>query len=322
MAAEFLEDLKLPDLARQEWEKILAIPPKGDVYDMNAWIRIGRLLSDSDPDEAANAYEKGLAAYRAAKAGRGGRGMGMIGGGEAEMEKKIRLLRGEEQAEAGEASPFALDVEVEPELKKGAPEELTAARARADGRFTVNVQPEGFRLFEEAKTAEFRYDPQARAFTVLLNGTPCAAPMPFESTKKTLFVELRALDCVYFYEVDAAKGDTRLASKFEYDYRVKINPGPGFKDWKDVEVRQGGRTNDWARAAEGIRLDYLPKKLDIEISGTTGDGAVETRSYTVRPADSRRQKRGEDTKTQPKDGEKPKPKDSPDRMRVDPRRLG
>lgn len=320
-AAEFLEGMTLPDLARKEWEKILEIPPKGDVYDVNAWIRIGRILCESDPEEAAEAYEKALAAYRTAKT-RHGRSMGMAGGSEAEIEKRIRELRGEPRAAGGEESPFALDVDVESKLKKGSQEDLAAAREKADGSLSVNVEPEGFRLFEEAKTAEFRYDAKEGAFKVLLNGSPCAAGMPFEPRKKILLMELRTLDCVYYYEVDTAAGITKLTSKFEYDYVLRIKAGPGFKNWTDIEIKVGDKTYDPAKAAEGIGFDYLPKKLEIEVRGTTPEGKSDKMTYTVRPAGHRREKPAAERQDQPKKDDDREPKDTPGRMVVDPRRMG
>jgi len=285
MAANLLEQLSLPELALKEWEKILAIPPQDDVYDINAWMRIGRLLSESDPGKAADIYERGLAAYRKAKA-RHGHGVGILGGSEADIEKKIRILRGEEDpADANpEPSPYALDLEMEATLAAGKEEDLAAARKASDGSLTMNVQPEGVRLFEEVPNTELRYDAKERAFNVLMNGGTCAQSMPFEARKKSLVVELQALDWIYFFAVDTETGKSQLTTKFQYDYVLKLKPGPGFKDWKDVVIRQGDKACDWGKAGEGIVLDYLPSTLQIQIEGTPPDGERKklTYSYTFR----------------------------------------
>ena len=324
-AANLLEQLNLPEPALKEWEKILAIPPQDDVYDINAWMRIGRLLSESDPDKAADAYERGLAAYRKAKA-RNGCGMGILGGSEADIERRIRILRGEEDPTGPnqEPSPYALDLEMEATLVTGKEEDLAAARKESDGSLTINVQPEGVRLFEEVPNTELRYDARDRAFKVLMNGGLCAQSIPFETRKKTWMVEVQALDWIYFFAVDAETGKSQLNAKFQYDYVLKLKPGPGFKAWKDVVIRQGDTSCDWAKAAEGIVLDYLPATLQVRIEGTPPDGAQKSLTYTVPLRNRLRSKKGVmEPKEQVEDTrggapERPKP---PGSAAFDPRRV-
>lgn len=95
--ADMLEDLSLPELAIGEWERILAIPPVDDVYDINAHLRLGKILAARKQyAEAATHYKSALATYRKRR-GAGGAGYGMIGSSEADLEATIQKL--EQQAQ-------------------------------------------------------------------------------------------------------------------------------------------------------------------------------------------------------------------------------
>lgn len=327
-AAELLEKLEQPELAIQEWERILAIPPQGDVYDINAWMRLGSLLAEADkPDEAADAYEKGLAAYRKATARRG-HGMGMIGASEDELERRIQSLR--ERGRQDGDPRFALEIELESSLKQGKPEDLELARAQRDGSLEVNVQPEGLRLFEEVAAAQLVYDAKSGTANVLLNGSACGKAAPLRVDKPSAFVELRSLDYLYFFEINMETGEARLDCKFELDYVLKVKAPAGFDDWSDVQLRVGDKTCDWAEAGKGIPLDYLPKKLELEISGTAPDGKRQKLTYTIAPGEHRkaeRQTRQPEPAPGKEDGQKPQqdgdepPENRRERMVVDPSRV-
>ena len=78
-AGEMLREMKLPLLSQQEWLKILAIPPAGDVYDINAHLRLASIHAANHKHvDAADSYDAVVKLYDAAL-GEKGNGYGIIG---------------------------------------------------------------------------------------------------------------------------------------------------------------------------------------------------------------------------------------------------
>ncbi|MCG3149919.1 MAG: hypothetical protein PCFJNLEI_03386 [Verrucomicrobiae bacterium] len=269
-AAEFLIELKQAAMAEQELELVLQIPPADDVYDLNAYFRLGPLQAQAHRyAEAAESYTKGLAVYRQARAA--GRGMGLIGAEESQVEQQIAELR----RLAGKVAQQDLTVRLELVLKDFDAANWRAATDGADVVMTVRVQPLGFRLFD-LEEAGLRYDRQKKQLVPLLRNEPAGDPLPVALPEKSTRILVNSLDCYYVYEIEGPTGAARRLARLERDYRVHVLPGPRVRALRETVVTINGETNDWARLQAGAIFDYLPEKMAFEVRGLTTNGTWET----------------------------------------------
>ena len=267
-AADMLGDLGHDDLAEAEWRRILEIPPDGDVYDLNAWLRLGQLKARAKQfAEAADWLEKGLAAYR--KAREKGRGMGLAGASEADLEKQIVQLR--RQAKDDDKD---LHVHIEMTVKDGKHDELRRELAKVFATLTINVQPRELRIFD-LKQVALRYDAEKQTLAPFLNGSACCKPVAMPIKSDTARVAVRSLDCYYIYEVNATGGDAKQTARYEIDYTVRVAPGKRLRDWKNMTASINGKKRDWDKLQQGEAFDWLPEQFEIEVTGTGVDDKSE-----------------------------------------------
>lgn len=280
-AGELLGALGQPQLALLEWNRILEIPPAGEVYDINAHMRTGAIhAARKEFALAADAYEKGLNLFRQARAAAGS-GMAMIGGSEEELEKRIAHFR--RMAAQPEDPQDALTFRLETIVKGDRARALNDMRAGADVTMAMKVQPHGIRLFEVAP-ATVQYDAERREFVVLLNGAPAGPGVPGALKEGRTRVAVGALDMQYLFEIDPETGVAEKRDAFELDYILRIEPAPSIQTWKTQGLDLNGAAHTWAELREGVAFDFLPEKIELELRGVTPEGEERRLTFTLDPA--------------------------------------
>lgn len=280
-AGELLGALGQPQLALLEWNRILEIPPDGEVYDINAHMRTGAIhAARQEFALAADAYEKGLNLFRQAKAAAGS-GMAMIGGSEEELEKRIAHLRrmAAQPVEPQDALIFRLETIVKNDRAKA----LNDMRAGADVIMSMRVQPYGIRLFEVAP-ATVQYDAERGEFAVLLNGERAGPGVPGALKEGRARVAVCTLDMQYLFEIDTGTGVSEKRDAFELDYVLRIEPAPSIQTWKSPGLDLNGAPHTWAALREGVPFDFLPEKIELELRGVTPGGEERKLTFTLDPA--------------------------------------
>jgi tetratricopeptide (TPR) repeat protein len=286
-AGEMLLDLGRNELSLKEWQAILKIPPENDVYDINAYLRLGRIYQRlKKNDLAADNYEKALEIFKTKRAG-GNSGYGMIGGNEADLARIIAELRGK-----GGAGGIAVGkpgeqirVRVKAALKAGKPEELAKAIKKADCSLAVNVQPFGFRLLD-LDQCTLSYDRERQELNCLLNNSPACQPIGIEFENDNIpdrFTALvSSLDCFYVIEIDTQTGQARRTGRFEMDYTLKLEPDEALKDYRSAPVKIGEREYAWDELRKGVTVDYLPPMLELQIEGQQPDGTPRKLDFKIK----------------------------------------
>jgi tetratricopeptide (TPR) repeat protein len=284
LAADMLEDLGLDELSRREWERILKIPPADDVYDINAYLHLGRILTRQRQHErAADNLEKALTLYRAKRAG-GGTGYGLVGAKEEDLAKEIASLR-----KKGDRGTFAAGKEgeqvrlrVRAMVKDGKLAELKRALSATSCSLAMNVEPFGLRVLD-LDECEVAYDPASGEVSVLLGKSPCCRPqkirIPDGDKKPTIAVS--SLDCIYIFEADTGSGKVRKTARYEKDYSVKAEPDEGIRGYRAAPVKIGDRECSWDDLLQGTILDYVPPVLELRLEGKQPDGSPRTVEFRI-----------------------------------------
>jgi tetratricopeptide (TPR) repeat protein len=264
--AEMLGKLGRTQLAIREWETILKIPPADDVYDINAYLRLSNFYSDENRfKDAADSLEKALTIYRKAKDEN--KGMALLGGDEKALETRIRWLRNQSsRALSPKKEETGLRVSVSVSVKDGKLEELRKALKTSIKTVTIQVEPHGTRILDLAAT-RFAYDSKKKEIVILLNGSPCCDPVAWEAKEGEERVIVQNLDCYYIYQIDAVTGKAEREARFEKDYMIKVAPGPQVSVFTEILAKINGKVCDWNELQKGVPVDYMPKKLHVEVSG-------------------------------------------------------
>jgi tetratricopeptide (TPR) repeat protein len=267
-AGDMLFNLGLWKVSAGEWLKILKIPPENDVYDMNALLRLGDIaVRNKQFHEAADHYQKVLDLYRKARQ-QGGSGFGMVGASDADLERKIQQLRNQEAKDDAAGRVEDISVEIQETVKEDKAKEMGEALAGVEATLTVRVQPHGMRLFD-LDVAGLRWDREKKQILPLLNGQPCSDPVAFQPSAKRARVALRALDCIYIYEIDTETGAAKKLARYEKDYTVTIKPGPSIRLQRNVRMTLNGEPADWREFLGGRPFDFLPATFKITLEGET-----------------------------------------------------
>ncbi len=271
-AGEMLGDLGLGVLARREWEALLAIAPEGEVYDINAHLRLGQLAERNRRYGTAAAHlEKALTLFRGKRAGGGGGGYGLVGMKEAELEQKIAGLRARGDAAEAPADGPSLALQVTMQVKDGREQELEAARRTAQGTLSIHVQPAGFRLLD-LKECRLEYRRETEEIAVLLHDAPAGKAHPCPLGTKPARLLVTSLDCVYLFEVDPVAGTVTPAGRFEYDYEIRITADERLRAFQGRDIKIGEQTVTWAELQAGVKVDFLPPFLEIRLEGPGANG--------------------------------------------------
>jgi len=287
-AAEMLEGLGRLSVAAKEWETILKIPPAGGVYDINAHIRLAGAYRESGLFAEA-AQQLTLARDLFLKARESGKGMAIIGGDEQDLLREIERLQRKAQQFPAPAKRAILDREKRKELhinvavkvKGDKRKALEKALASADASMTMNVQPEGFRIFDKAP-ASIRYDAEKKEIGVFLNAARLCKPVPFHASRPKPRVAVRTLDCVYLFALDPAGGKAEKVARFEKDYTLTFKPQGRLTEMQNVKVTLNKKPYEWQQLLRGVEFDYLPQQLVIHLEGNDPRGRRLERKITVR----------------------------------------
>jgi tetratricopeptide (TPR) repeat protein len=267
---DMLFEMGLWEASEREWKKILEIPPAGDVYDMNALLRLGDIcIRNNQFNEAAGHYQKVLDQYRQARA-RGGSGLGIVGITEKDLELRITQLRDQGvRAEPRRDNDFFVDVEET--VKDDKLKELREALASAEATMTLRVQPYGFRLFD-LDAAGLWWDSEKKHLVPLLNGSPCSDAVPFRPRAKSSRVAMRTLDCVYIFEIDPETGEAKKLARYEKDYTITLKPGRTVRELRDIRLTLNGEPADWQEFLKGRQFDFLPATFKLHLNGENEKG--------------------------------------------------
>jgi hypothetical protein len=266
-----LMDLRCYGLAEKEWNRILEIPPKDDVYDLNAYLRLGTVYAQAGKYAlAAQALETVSAKYKIAKE-KHGSSMGMVGidALPGMIERYKKLAAGQKPADSNSVGLLKLTIDGIVKDEKG--DELKNALKKADASMTSNVEPYGFRLFEKAP-AGIRYDKIKQELSVTLNGSNCAEPEKFVLKADSAIVAVNSLDMTYMFKISRDAADAEKISSYERDYTLTIEPGEEMRSWKNLVIEVNGKECSLEDLAKGIPYDYLPQTLSLDIKGDLENG--------------------------------------------------
>jgi hypothetical protein len=269
-------------LAEGEWRRILEIPPAGKVYDLNAHLRLGQIMKRrKDYAGAAKHYGTVLRKFH------DGTADGCLAGMKvADLEKMVRDLEARAAAHAAEAGGLkktgrTLDVEISASLKDAKADERRQALEQADARMHLNIQPAGMKISDMKAIFAMQYDPVRKEAGFFLNGSACCPPAPLDFEGATVSVAVTQLDTIYVYKVSRKGGQAELTALFEFDYDVKITADEGLRDYTSSGLKLGDKVFTWKALQEGVRMDWLPEQMVIELEGISPVGKKEQLRYTV-----------------------------------------
>jgi len=280
--ARLLEELGRRRLAAMEWETVLRIPPTGSVYDINANLSLASIYEASGMfDQAAKAMQTALDQY--VKAREAGQGMAIVGGTEDGLKMQIlRLTRKAAQFPAGpdaaveddlDENELCINIAVSIKVKDGQADDLRRQLATATASVTMDIQPEGLRLFEDVPIT-LRYDPAKKELVALLSGSPCGKPMTLDlaAAGKEARLAISSLDRGYLFHVNTSTGEMKEIARYEKDYVISFKPGVRLLALSNAVVKINGKRYGWDEMQNGITFDYLPRELDVTVEGTTPAG--------------------------------------------------
>lgn len=285
-AAAMLSELGRRRLALPEWQLVLEMPLREDVYDVNACIGlVADCAEGGDFERAASLLERTLEMLIRMRDMN--HPMGILGVEVARVEADIARLR-----QAGEAYPAPAGTPVEDEL---GPQELRAevavvvraadpesiVRVLDDAAATLVLQnvPEDWRLLEWDNVT-FRYDAGAKRLRLLIGRTPCAPAVPLPIGPGATF-GARTGDRWQLYRLEAGNAQPRVIARWQVDYRVRFRPGGRLAEYTDLSVRVEDELRRWDELTDGINFDRLPAMLRVDVTGTAPSGRRNTSSFRV-----------------------------------------
>lgn len=302
VAGDMLMDLGLDDLSKLEWEAILKIDPADDVYDINAWMRLGQLGERGRRNiEAAKCYETGLNLYRKKKAeGHGGYGMTIS---EDVLKALIGKLR--RAGEAGDGVAVGrqgkqLKLDIKSIVKDGKQKELLKALRSCKVSTVVKTEPLGIRVLD-LKECRLAYDGQTEEISILFNGSAACKPQRCVLGGKKAEVAVVELDCVHMFEVDPESAEVKRLDRFEKDYVIRIVPDANLRGYKGFDVKIGEKVYPWKDLLGGTTVDYLPPVLELKMEGTGEDGLPDSLQFRI-PIDEKDFEAVEDSEEENRSG--------------------
>lgn len=185
-----------------------------------------------------------------------------------------------EGAAADKGAKEDLVIHVAATVKDNREKELRQALAACRMTMTMNVQPEGLRLFDQAP-ATIGYDRTKKEITVLLNGTPVCKAIPSAPHQAGEQVAVRTLDCIYIFALDPETGKAEQKARFEKDYKVTFKARGDVAALGDIKVTVNRKPYLWQNLLQGAEFDYLPARMEIKLQGTDPNGKRVTREYKI-----------------------------------------
>lgn len=288
-AGEFLMNLGQFRLSEKEWKKILEIPPEDDVYDINAYMRLTNIYSQSKLyAKALETLETGLKKFKEAKE-KHGSSMGMVGADS--VEQRLAYLR-KMANKYGNASDGVKDKAPEKKqllkfnlqiiVKDDKFEEMNSQLKESIASLSISVEPYGFRILKK-NICTLKYDKETKKFSVLLHKSPLIELKDLVLQKPKAKIAINDLDTCFIYSIDRDTGKVSTVVSFEKDYKLKITKGEGLKSWQDPAIKINGKEHSWKVLKEGLPMDYLPKKLDVEVNGLSATGKKKNLKFTTDP---------------------------------------
>jgi hypothetical protein len=209
--------------------------------------------------------------------------MAIVGGTEDGLKMQIlRLTRKAAQFPAGpdaaveddiDENELGVNIAVSIKVKDGQADDLRRQLATATAFVTMDLQPEGLRIFEDVPIT-LRYDPARKELVALLSGSPCGKPMTLDlaAVGKEARLAISSLDRGYLFHVNTSTGEMKEIARYEKDYRVTFKPGVRLLALTNAVVKINGKRYGWDEMQNGITFDYLPRELDVAVEGTTPAG--------------------------------------------------
>lgn len=277
-------------LAEKEWKKILEIPPVDDVYDINAYMRLANIYSQSKLyKKALEALETGAKKFKKAKE-KNGSGMGMIGadtleGKIAHLRKRARNLgdaRGMQIKDQPPEKRDLLNFNIKMIVKDGKYAEMQKEMKDVTGSMGIKVQPHGIGLLKK-KIVTLNYDREKNQMAVMMGETACAIQKNFIIKQPSVKVAVTDLDTINIYKVDRDTEKVELLNSFEKEYEVRISKTQLLRTWTDPVVTINNKNYSWKELSNRLPMDFLPEKFKVEVKGVSASGKQKTIKYTLDP---------------------------------------
>lgn len=276
-AGDALIDAGLLIPAEKEWRKILEIPPKNSIYDLNAYLRLSSIYAECGLyAKALKFFQTAIERYEKEKK-RQGASLGMLG---APLLKKRSAYLAEMADKEGDAGKLKnipplektdyMKSNVKKIVKNGRKDEMEAALKNVELKMNIAIRPRSLRI-PENNAFSIQYNRKEKRIEVLLSSTVLAK---WEWTPKgeSPSISFFCVDTYYIYRYHRRSGKLEPLDKFEMDYIVAIKKDTDIRYWRDAEVAVDGKKRTWKELAKGIELDYLPEKMEIVITGTSPNG--------------------------------------------------
>jgi hypothetical protein len=190
---------------------------------------------------------------------------------------EARAERAKTQARQPERS---LEVNIRAVLEDGELADFQKAMQAAVVKYGLKIQPLGLRIGDMRGAFSVRYDPETQTAGFYVNESLCERPVPLVFKEDSVTVAVEQLDTVYFYRVDRAGGKAVLTERYSFDYELVVVADDTLKNYESPGFEVGAKTYSWPALQEGVRLDWLPDRFEIELEGVSRQGRKEQIRYT------------------------------------------
>ncbi|MDA3873303.1 MAG: tetratricopeptide repeat protein [Kiritimatiellae bacterium] len=266
-------------LAGVEWTRVLEIPPKDDVYDINAYLHLGEIHEKlGDPEKAAVALEHALRLYLQAK--ENGQSMGLVGSDETGLKARIHELRSQGVENRMGEDPIRTSLMVN--IANNRVEAYKEAVKKTAMQMNIDVQPYGLRLFEKAP-AKLVYDMDTKQLDVFLNDRSMNKGVRLDVEAGTHTFLIRSLDMHYIYEVNTQTGETEKKDSFDVDFLLVIQPNETVRALKDSKLMLDGKAMTWETLEKGILYDFLPENVSFTLEVLNEEGQKVKANFDLDP---------------------------------------
>lgn len=274
LAAEMLTELGRWTLAAAEWRALLSAD-RPDLYTSTALERLAAIhescgLFAAAGDLLGRRLELGLAEPLA-----------------GELRKRIAALKARAaETPAGATLHDRLDddaiaVVVSMSIKGFRNLQLRSDLDGSAAVLTVTSQPDRVGLFD-ARDAGVTWNAARGELTASVAGQAVGPRVTIALHRERELICVCHRDVIYFFELNTKTGACRLASRYEKDYKVRLEPGRRIAGCRDVKLKLAGRPCEWSAALRNVDLDVLPAALDVVCDGVSPTGAAVHRTWSLR----------------------------------------
>ncbi len=249
-AARFLDEIGLPDLATREWQRITEIPPSRTAPAAEAHYALGRRHKEAGRNRRA--LEEMTAGSRCFPLWPD---PGTAGLTQQRFLDEIAILKPlVERQEAAELPRLQPRLEASMVFTRGDSGDLD--RRLPACTVTRGVMP--YSLWSpsigDQMNRPVRYE--ARTRSILFEGTGAVyrVVVGLAPSNGVGDVAVRFPDCFLLCRVDFDRGTVDSSTLYQWDYYLRLIPGPEMAAWSNVTVVVSGKTNDWQRIQKGVRF--------------------------------------------------------------------